>query len=551
MPIDSKWLAHVRELTDLGTRDTLDIEGIEVELPIPNGRGATRFRDWQRRVLPDIVPDSVNADAPERTPFRLLFALTTSHVTHASMEEVLAGELRPLEDLFRAETLKKKITLAFHVLAVKAASKGENDSKGFTERSLLLLCRKDDGLLDIELVRDLVEQLRRPLADLDLAQRIVLEKVQPGWDPASEPTFELPETAKLPEIPFDREASRLFREDVRTLIQAALAPADFFQQLNLLLILHLGLYQPRVASLLNPQMECLYREMVDPDPRNLRDLEEMARAHDRRHPFTGSLHCRAPDPELRTVTLRTPARVSFEELDTSLAVFHFHVLLLVQLRRLAEAYFTHQWEQTSAWRAGELTAEVAAKLQAATQGPRQLLTHMRQEPQFSAFLHKALTVLAVRFARTQIADTSRERAFEELEKAASPLHALRRMYEMYNIQTSRNATGSRAYRQGIQVTSSLLQQGQYGLVQGRQRVGAFFEIGVGLLPLILLLSVGAGREKVPVENLWIRLERYGLRFDADERERLLTHLRSLGVYERFSDAGEAAYVRNLMTARAA
>jgi hypothetical protein len=551
MPMDLDWLATMRQLPDLTTRDTLVINGVEIELPVSNGRGNTRFRDWQRRVLPDIVPDSVNADAPERTPFRLLFALTTGIETEASMAEAVSGELRPLEDLFRAETLTKKITLAFHVLAVKAAGKGESESKGFTERTLLLLCRNDDGKLDVDLVRDLVEQLRRPPADLDLAQRIVLERIQPGWSPAAEPTFQLPESAKTAEIPFDPEASRLFREDLRTLIQAALPPADFFQQLNLLLILHLGLYQPRVASVLNPQMDYLYKQMDIPDPRNLRDLEETLRTQEQHHPFAGRLYCRAPDPELRTVTLRTPARVSFEELDTSLAVFHFHVLLLVQLRRLAEAYLVHQWGHVAAWRKGELAPEVLVELQAATRGPKQLLTRMEQEPQFERFLHKALTALSVRFAKTQVAEASRERAFAEVEKSASALHALRRLYEMYNIQSSRNAAGSRAYRQGIQITSSLLQQGQYGLVQARQRVGAFFELGAGVLPLVLLLSVGAGREKVPVDNLWTRLERYGLRFDFDERERLLAHLRSMGVYERYSDAGEAAYVRNLMTAKAA
>ena len=552
MPIDLSWLSDVHRISDLASRPMLDIDGIEIELPISNGRGTSRFRDWQRRVLPDIVPDSVNADAPERTPFRLLFALTTSPETESSMDEVLSGEFHPLEDLFRARTLTNKtMTLAFHVLAVKAAGKGERDAKGFTERTILLLCRKDDGTLDVELVRDLVDQFRRPPSELDLAQRTILERIQPGWTPSNEPTFDLSESAKLPEIPFDREASRLFREDLRTLIQAALPPADFFQQLNLLLIIHLGLYQPRVASLLNPQMEYLYREMERPDPRNLRDLDEMSRQHEQRHPFTGLLNCRAPDPELRTVTLRTPERVSFEEIGNRLVNFHFHLLVLVQLRRLGEAYFAQKWGHSEDWRDGRLATEVLTDIHTATRGPQQFLVQMSQDPDFARFLNKALVALAVRFVHNQIAESGRRRAFEEVVgKAASGLHALRTLYEMYNIQSSRNPTGSRAYRQGIQMTSSLLQQGQYGLVQGRQRVGPYFELGAGVLPLVLLLAVGAGREKVPVGNLWTRLERYGLRFDAEERERLLSHLRSMGVYERYSDAGEAAYVRNLMTARA-
>jgi DNA phosphorothioation-dependent restriction protein DptG len=176
---------------------------------------------------------------------------------------------------------------------------------------------------------------------------------------------------------------------------------------------------------------------------------------------------------------------------------------------------------------------------------------MRDDDDFAPFLHRALTALAVRFVYNQISESSREDAFKTFERETSSLHALRALYERYNIESSRNATASRAYRQGIQITSSLLQQGEYGLLKSRQRVGAYFELGAGILPLLLLLVVGAGREKIPVEEFWKRLGVYGLAFDGTERERVLARLRAMGVYERYSDAGEAAYVRNLMTSEAA
>ena len=72
-----------------------------------------------------------------------------------------------------------------------------------------------------------------------------------------------------------------------------------------------------------------------------------------------------------------------------------------------------------------------------------------------------------------------------------------------------------------------------------------------MLPLLILLAVGSQNEKIPVDHFWARLERYGLRFDREERNLFLERLRSMGVYERYSDAGEAAYIRNLMSGRAA
>jgi hypothetical protein len=554
MPIDPTWLATLQADVTLADRDVFAIDGVEIELPVANARGRFRGRDWQRRVLSDLVPDSVQADAPERTPFKLLYALTTGMTAQRTMAQVFDGPLAPLDDLFRAETqaaARRKMTLAFHVLAVKAAEPHEREAKGFTERTLMLLCRDEEGRLDAELLRDLVEQFRRDPETLDLAQKTVLGEVLPGWTPKDEPTFSLPDAARLPEVPFDPSAAKLFREDLRNLLGAGLTAADFFQQLNLLLMVHLGLYQPRVAALLNPQMEALLAEMADPDARNLRDLEALAEEVARRHPFVASLDCRAPDPEQRPVTRQTPARMSFESLAKSLSNFHFSVLLLGQLRRLGEAWLSHAWGCSAQWRSVTLPPDLEREMAAQLQSPLQILRRMESDPGFASFLQRATAVLAMRFVHNQVSETSREDALAIIRRSESGLHALKELYMLYNIQNSRNATSSRAYRQGIQITSSLLNQGEFGLVQGRQRVGPFFQVGVALLPLLLLLVVGVRREKAPVEEFWQRLEAYGLRFDSDERGRLLARLRSMGVYERYSDAGNAAYVRNLMTSSVA
>ena len=247
------------------------------------------------------------------------------------------------------------------------------------------------------------------------------------------------------------------------------------------------------------------------------------------------------------MTLYTPARESFDRLSGQLALFHFHVLLLVQLRRLGEAWIAYQWDQLEAWRDDNLDVATRMRLVARLRGPREFLEEMHAQPDFRRYLHRALTALAIRFVHHQIAEPERKTALAEVRGAISPLHAMRRLYERYNIQNSKNASSSRAVQQGVKITSGLLRQGQYGLVQGRQRVGPFFEVGAGLLPLLLLLTVGSGQEKVPIATFWSRLARYGLSFDAEERGFLLERLRAMGVYERYSDAGEAAYVRNLMT----
>ena len=67
MAIDQAWVTELRAMKDLETRDTLKINDVEIVLPKKSARGKELIRDWQRRLLPDIIPDSVNADAPDVT----------------------------------------------------------------------------------------------------------------------------------------------------------------------------------------------------------------------------------------------------------------------------------------------------------------------------------------------------------------------------------------------------------------------------------------------------------------------------------------------------
>ncbi|KIG19093.1 hypothetical protein DB30_05997 [Enhygromyxa salina] len=550
MPVDKEWVKKVIGTPKLAELDTLKIEGLDIEMPKAAARGRQVHRDWQRRILPDITPDSAIADAPERTPFRILYALTSGQVTKRTIDEVFDGELAQLEGLFRRESRgKRKMTLAFHVLAVKGADKSERGAKGFTERTFLLLCRDKDGRVDRDLVRSVVEQFRREPSGLDLAQQAVLNELSTDWKADEEPQFD-DSAHQDRHIPFDLEAAALFQRDLRSLVQAGLGPADFFRNLNTLLVFHLGLYQPRVAALLNPQMKLLFREMAEPSPSNLEDIKTfIGRAKDK-HPFCGALACRAPDAGmLRRVSKQSPSMVTYNELGRELTIFHFNVLMLARLRQLGQAYLAEQWGLAARWKAGKLNEDERLQLEAATRGPSEFILRMGEDPSFQTFLHRALEALSVRFVKEQLGDD--ESNYQKIYEAQSGMHALRRLYEAYNRESVANSTRSRAYRQGLQVTSSLLTHNQDGLVQTRRGLGKYLELGVGLLPLILLLTVGAGGEKIPVNQFWERLAQYGLTFDPQERGRLLERLRSMGVYERYSDAGEAAYVRNLMLSRSA
>lgn len=541
MTVDPAWLAQLRADPGFASCDATEVDGVEVDLPLSRARGKQRHRDWQRRVLDDCMPDSANADAPERTPFRILYGFTEPLKPAQTLRAVLQGtDIEPLTPLFQVLTRHgKTVPVAFHVLSVKGAEKDEIESKGFREATFALLCRHPDGRLDEDLITALVERFRVDPSRLDLAQRTILERMQPNWTPAQSPQVLINDSLKDPIRPLDPVSCRLFQDDLRTLLKTRLAPADFFHSLNLVLGLHLGTYQPRVAAQLNPKMDVLLAEFAQSDPAHLERLSVLDRASaaSQTHPFKAQLDVRAPAAGMHRKVPHTDAvRVSFASLERELARLHFHLLLLVRLRQLARAFLQER---------GFDEPQAAALCRT----PFQFVQRMQDDPEFDRYVHRASTALAVRFVHDQLGSQRHDAAWALLDSAPSGLHALLRFYEIYNRDGARNKTSTRAHRQGISMTTSLLSQGEFGVIQTRRGLGSFFELGAGLLPLLLLLAVGADRDKLQVDRFWDRLADYGFAFAPRERESVLRRLRDMGLYERFSDSGEASYVRNLMLAQ--
>jgi len=522
--------------------DGVVVQGVHFDLPLSRALGVhRRHRGWQRRVVDGVMPNSPIADAPERLPFRILYALTEGIKASRPLEEVFTGEFAPLAPLYQVTTRGgKAVPVAFHVLAVKAAGKGKTDSKGYKEESVVLLCRRRDGSLDENLIERLLSRFRSPYGQLDLAQRTILQALWPDWTPGDSPHYSPPPTAAQRDVPYDPVACERFQQDMETLLTADVTPADFFHSLNLLLALHLGTYQPRLASRLNPEMRVLMDEFAQSDPQNLRIMRQLVEdgERDATHPFRGTLPMRAPPAgEMRSVRHIDPVRSAFDQLETELAHLHFSLLTLNRVRQLASTYLQQSWE---------CGPEVTDPL---VRTPLQILQRMQDNSEFASFLREATVLLAARFIHDQLGGQRHDRAWRILREAPSGLSALRSFYEMFDRDRARNKTATRAHSQGIAMTVSLLRQSDFGIIQTRRGLGSFFELGAGLLPLLILFTIGLDHDKLQVDTFWERLEGYGFRFSAGERDRLLGRLKEMGLYERFSDAGEANYVRNLLTIR--
>lgn len=530
MPVNQAWIDEVRAMDRLPELEHIEVDGVRLELPVG---GRRKGNTWQRRVSDDVLPDSPNADAPEKTPSQILHSLTEPQKCDRTLAEVLGGELAPLAPLFLFETRgKRAIPVAFHVLATKAAG-SPIQSRSFTAASFLLLMRDEEGRLDEPLLHDFVEAFRARPESLDLAQQTVLEQLHPNWDPAVH--HGLVDQKTHGPAPFAPEAGVLLRRDLRRLLDAKLSRADFFRYVNRLLALHFGLYQPRLAALLNPAMRELEREAEAPDSGDLDAAVAIERGEHPRHAFEGSILTQAPTgAEWRPMKSDSPALHAYKRVGRALNELHFSLMVLNRVRDVSAAWLIQKrhYEADAAYDAGRRPSDIMRKL--------------RQDPDFRRYFEAAFEAFCVRFIKDQIADTSTEAALEDVRAAPSGVSGLFELYRRYNREASTRASNTRSVKQGEAVVRRLLGTGESGLLRTRRGVGAYFEIGAGLLPLVLLSTVPTGADKIAVHRFWPELARYGVYLEPSERERLLLRLKAMGLYERYSDAGTASYVRSIL-----
>lgn len=534
-------LDHVHRLLQddqLGSKADWRVENVTFALPRSEVRQTKDQKmNWQRRVLEDVIPESPNSDAPYKIPFKILRGLTSPERPDFELKDALSGSFAPLVPLFTRTTQGKALVpAAFHVLAARAP-KSEISSRSFSEKTFGLLCRDSDGFLNEPLLDRFLERFRQKPQSLDLAQQTVLEKLKKGWSPEQGPSILL-DSIRLRVKPLFMQPNVLLQADLKTLLEAELSPADFLEFFNQLLSLHFGLFQPRLACLLNPLMNMLFHELGHPGSVSVEEAQRIEQGTHPVHRFEYSLLTRVPSPrDQRPVRKDSPEVLSFDQLAEALTHLHFNLMLLHRVRELAEAFLRSQdYDPKSCF---ELV-----------QRPSQIIERLQRDDDFRRFMLRASEVLAVRFLRNQIIASHEERMKSELERVEAGrtgFDALRSLYHSYNRQSGAKSASSRAYKQGIQVTRSLLYKGEYGLIQARPRVGAYCELGSGLLPLLLLLIIGPKRDRIRVDQFWEGLGRYGLQLPPTEQENLLQRLKSMGLYERFSDAGEANYILNLIT----
>jgi hypothetical protein len=533
MTIDQEWIRELRSLPDLDSRDILEVDGVDLTMPVRRSN-LEPARAWRRRVLPDVIPDYPLADAPEKMLYRILKRITDPQQTDRTLDGALAGEFTRLIPLYEATTLgKNRVPVSFHVLTVNSLREPLR-CRVFREKTFLLLCRNPDGELNEALVRDFIEKFRRSPDELELSQSLLIERLHPNWRREDEFCVHL-EPFLEPVRPFLTEAASHFQRDLRTLLRVDVPHSHFFRLVNQLLALHYGMYQCRLAKVLNPAVSRIIAWADNPTAIDVPEIETIEGCRHPAHQFNGSYTLRVTDLSgKRRLPLNHPARQSYLLTEKELLGLHFSLLMLNRIRHATTCYL----RQTLG-----LTEESA--LDELVRLPSQIAERLRTDERYRQFLLRAFEAISLRYIQQEVTEENRSKGLDLLKESRNALDAMKGLLELEERTRSGSTKSHSAVVSGSRVFNALLAKGDSGIVNSRRGVGKYLELGMGLVPLLLLLIVG-DREKVQLDTFWGGLAEYGFRFEPEDRELLLARLKMMGLFERFSDAGEANYVRSLM-----
>jgi hypothetical protein len=307
------------------------------------------------------------------------------------------------------------------------------------------------------------------------------------------------------------EVHQLVQRDIRrALAMKSLGRKDRINAVLTVFYLHLALYLWRLGYTLEEQVAAFLR-FLGGDRDGLRHLEAASQRSLELSPFRSQLRFRVAAARPRRVAEADPCAASFRDVnDRRLLLLPVNVSLLAASRQLLGC-------DNGTATFGDLAAQLAADAE------------LRRA--FDCACRIVAVSLGSKLEQQQSAD------LQALALSSEPgVLALRAgLLKAWRGELRRSTTD---------ITAQLMRRGGKGLSATRGRV-KYFELGQDLL--LLLAKLIAGDQRVRYGEFLTQLSLYGLApQDPAEEELLAEVLRSLQLLEKYSDTGEAMYVKHFL-----
>lgn len=315
----------------------------------------------------------------------------------------------------------------------------------------------------------------------------------------------------LADGPFLPEAHQRFREDLLAALSMPLPRHDLVEAAILTISLHLAIYYYRLSFALGRGLD-----------------DAMAAASgiplETRASFDGALRFRVATSGARPVRRDSGCAAAWRQLDDR--------YLITLTPNIVVANLLHE-----AWRAAATTTP-------AQPDPAALAEAMRADPELATAVDLAAGALAAAYAER----SGSPGALLSAADTDPGIYALRQVITEHQRRPPHTKTRSSTLHYRSRAVVNQLVKRPFGgsLIRTRGSV-IFFELDEAFLFLLVRFVIQrAGQEELPFRSFLEALATYGLA-PQDEREEaeLEGVLERLGMLQRYSDAGEAVYVRHL------
>ncbi|GAB1779549.1 hypothetical protein PMEGAS67_50260 [Priestia megaterium] len=417
-----------------------------------------------------------------------------------------------LEDLYLIKSRSNKSTkntsyiLPFHMNIIKNVKTGNIRKLDNLFRLLLI---DENGNVAADIFEDLVDLLNSvdSLTPLDNLILNVLSDIT-NQSKEQKKTYKYNYDVQIEGgYPFVQKQGQLFRRDMRRIIEMHVSNIEKIRYFTILIGIHFSLYLIRVNYFVDDEVQTFF-DAINGKKVHWKSITEHHTGFQNKLPFTFR--------ELKTPLTSNPV-VLHREMQQKLYIGYINMVLIKMLRRIAQPVLGKDATLKDIW------------------------SKMSNDEEFKVWIEYGMEMVTKSYL--DIADLSSEDKEMLLKSKKSWPECF---YEAVKRHYARKKPGDRIPNTtGYRVISHYTERGSsFSFLATKGGVGDYYAMGQELLILLVHLIVKQG-DKISYKNFLKEIKEYGFVPENNAEPELLKKLDEVGLLQKFSDSGDATYVRTI------
>lgn len=489
----------------------------------------TSLSDFHRRTLEDIFPFSPFAIKREEIWASVISGLLEQSpqikidknfidnlvqaqvINYKGEKEELKSSLKAiLEDLYYIESKsvrKVPYILPFH-LQIIGNLKSE-EARGF-DRLFRLLLLDENGQFNKDLFDRILELFdnENTLTPIDeLLIKSIKEKYASQYH-ENKPKVKDYGQIRLEGYDFYKQQAILLQRDLNRILDFKVSRTDKVRYFTIILGLHFAIYIIRISYYLDWEYSAF-----------IKYLENQSNTFKKREAYDDDFRNKIPFTfrELRTMSTSQPV-LNCGEMSQVVYRSYIHMILLNTVRNMFQNMPLTFYEIAQNLKNVDVRKWIDICF----------------ELQMISYVHTVIKQNDEKEIGSYLSTLPEGNAFKRYEALVT---------KHFATQKSSNRTPARA---GIGVIKQLVgTEANYSIISSKQRIGDYYSMDKDLIILLVHLTVDANEKKIRYKDFLNRISDYGFVPDQHAEESLIKKLEETGLLQKFSDSGEAMYVRTI------